>query len=131
MTCFVLLRDLCILFLGVWYFEFHLDYRLPAQNNLLLFFVAIPIIWATMMQLWTSISYKDQRTPVMYWACHILAILLLSSSVFLISAVLNTIRSTLDIPGIILFHGVGWTALFGIIFYDVMDIERMKVGDQG
>ncbi len=124
MPLFVLLRDLLVFILGAWYFEWHLDFRLPSENNLLLFFVAIPIIWATMMQVWTSISYKEQTNRAMYWGCHLLAVLLLASSVFLISAVLNTIESSLDLTGNLLFHGVGWSAILGIIFYDVVDSSR-------
>ncbi|WP_237559987.1 hypothetical protein [Desulfohalovibrio reitneri] len=124
MPLFVLVRDLLIFIVGTWYFEFHLDFRLPGENNLLLFFVAIPIIWATMMQMWTSISYREQKNAPMYWACHLLAVVLLASSVFLISAVLNTIETSLDATGNILFHGVGWSAVLGIIYYDVVDISR-------
>jgi hypothetical protein len=124
MPLFVFLRDMTIFVLGAWYFEFHLDFRLPDENNLLLFFVAIPVIWATMMQMWTSISYREQKNRVMYLGCHGLAVLLLASSVFLISAVLNTIETSLDATGNVLFHGVGWSAVLGIIFYDVVDSAR-------
>lgn len=124
MLIFALIRDMLIFVLGVWYVEFYLDFKLPDEDNLLLFFVAIPIIWATMMQVWTSISYKDQKHPVMYWACHGLTVILLTSSVFLISAVLNTIESSLDTTGNILFHGVGWGAMLGIIFHDLVDVSR-------
>jgi hypothetical protein len=121
---FVAIRDLLIFIVGVWYFEFYLDFKLPSENNLLLFFVAIPIIWATMMQLWTSISYREQKHPVMYWGCHALGVILLVGSVFLISAVLNTIEPYLDVTGNLLFHGVGWSVVLGIIFYDMVDITR-------
>lgn len=114
-----------IFILGVWFFEFKLDFKLPDENNLLLFFVAIPIIWATMMQMWTSISYREQKNKLMYWACHVLGIILLICSVFLISAVLNTIESSLSPVGNILFHVVGWAAILGIIFYDMVDISRV------
>lgn len=124
MPLFVLIRDLLIVVVGAWFFEWHLDFKLPGENNLLLFFVAIPIIWATMMQMWTSISYKEQKTRLMYWACHVLGVLLLACSVFMISAVLNTIASSLDATGNILFHGVGWSAILGIVFYDVVDVGR-------
>jgi hypothetical protein len=40
--------------------------------------------------------------------------------------VLNTIESSLDTTGNILFHGVGWSAILGIIFYDVVDIARAE-----
>lgn len=124
MLLFVAIRDLLIFIVGVWYFEFYLDFKLPSENNLLLFFVAIPIIWATMMQLWTSISYREQKHPVMYWGCHALGVILLVGSVFLISAVLNTIEPYLDVTGNLLFHGVGWSVVLGIIFYDMVDITR-------
>lgn len=124
MLLFVAIRDLLIFIVGVWYFEFYLDFKLPSENNLLLFFVAIPIIWATMMQIWTSISYREQKHPVMYWGCHALGVILLVGSVFLISAVLNTIEPYLDVTGNLLFHGVGWSVVLGIIFYDMMDITR-------
>ncbi|HKK34102.1 MAG TPA: hypothetical protein VJ934_11160 [Desulfomicrobiaceae bacterium] len=124
MLLFVAVRDLLIFIVGVWYFEFYLDFKLPEENNLLLFFVAIPIIWATMMQSWTSITYREQKHPVMYWGCHLMGVLLLASSVFLISAVLNTIAHSLDTTGNILFHCVGWSAVLGIIFYDMVDITR-------
>jgi len=126
MILFVLVRDLIIFAAGVWFFEFWLDFKLPDENNLLLFFVAIPIIWATMMQMWTSISYKEQPNRIMYWVCHLLGVLLLFCSVFLISAVLNTIEGSLDQTGNIMFHFVGWSAIVGIIIYDVVDISRME-----
>ncbi len=126
MILFVLVRDLLIFAVGVYVFEFWMDFKFPDENNLLLFFVAIPIIWATMMQMWTAISYREQKCRVMYWACHVMGVVLLSSSVFLISAVLNTIAPSLDTMGNILFHGVGWSAILSIIFYDVVDITRTE-----
>jgi uncharacterized membrane protein YqhA len=126
MIIFVLVRDLVIFIAGVFFFEFYLDFKLPDENNLLLFFVAIPIVWATMMQMWTAISYREQKNHMMYWACHLMGVILLICSVFLISAVLNTIESSLDTTGNILFHGVGWSAILGIIFYDVVDIARAE-----
>lgn len=126
MILFVLVRDLLIFAAGVYVFEFWMDFKFPDENNLLLFFVAIPIIWATMMQMWTAISYREQKCRVMYWACHVMGVVLLGSSVFLISAVLNTIASSLDTMGNILFHGVGWSAILSIIFYDVVDITRTE-----
>jgi uncharacterized membrane protein YqhA len=126
MIIFVLVRDLVIFIAGVFFFEFYLDFKLPDENNLLLFFVAIPIVWATMMQMWTAISYREQKNRMMYWACHLMGVILLICSVFLISAVLNTIESSLDTTGNILFHGVGWSAILGIIFYDVVDIARAE-----
>lgn len=124
MILFVLIRDLLIVVLGSWYFEWYLDFKLPGEDNLLLFFVAIPIIWATMMQMWTAIHYNEQKNRVMYWACHMLGVLLLASSVFIISGVLNTIETSLDPVGNVLFHGVGWSTLLAIVFYDVVDISR-------
>jgi hypothetical protein len=121
---FVVIRDFFLLIVGIWLFEFHLDFKLPSENNLLLFFVAIPIIWAALTQIWTSISYKEQKNLPMTWAAHILGILMLAGTIFLISAVLNTIEDNLDLTGTILFHGVGWTAMLAIIFYDIVDICR-------
>jgi len=118
------MRDLLIFITGVLYFEFYLDFKLPNESNLLLFFVAIPIVWATMMQMWTAISYREQKNRVMYWACHMMGVLLLTCSVFLISAVLNSIESSLSTTGNILFHVVGWSAILSIIFYDMVDIAR-------
>lgn len=123
-TFVIFIRDITIAVFGVWYFEFFLDFQLPSENNLLLFFVAIPVIWATLMQLWISVSYREQNNRVMYTASHILGVLMLISSVFLISAVLNTIESSLDPTGNFLFHFVGWTGLLAIIFYDMVDISR-------
>lgn len=128
MMLFVLVRDLLIFGIGVYVFEFRMDFKFPDENNLLLFFVAIPIIWATMMQMWTAISYREQKGRVMYWACHAMGVVLLSCSVFLISAVLNTIAASLDTTGNILFHAVGWSAILSIIFYDVVDISRTEKG---
>jgi hypothetical protein len=129
MIIFVLVRDLLIFAVGVWFFEFRLDFKLPEENNLLLFFVAIPIIWATMMQMWTAVSYREQKTQAMYWACHVMGVVLLACSVFLISAVLNTIKSSLDPTGNILFHGVGWAAIMSIIFHDMVDVSRVGTGE--
>ncbi|MFO7718411.1 MAG: hypothetical protein R6Y91_07610, partial [Desulfohalobium sp.] len=96
------------------------------ENNLLLFFVAIPVVWATLTQIWLSVSYKEQRNTIMLVLTHVLGVLILASTVFLISAILNTIAQTLSQTGSILFHGVGWTTLFGIIFYDVVDLLRCE-----
>ncbi|WP_198947070.1 hypothetical protein [Marispirochaeta aestuarii] len=123
-TLFIFIRDMTIAVFGVWYFEFSLDFQLPSENNLLLFFVAIPVIWATLMQLWISVSYREQDNRIMYVASHVLGVLMLISSVFLISAVLNTIESSLDPMGNVLFHFVGWTGLLAVIFYDMVDISR-------
>ena len=126
MLAFVLIRDILIAIFGIWYFEFYLDFTLPKENNLLLFFVAIPVVWATLTQIWLSVSYKEQRNTVMLVLTHVLGVLILASTVFLISAILNTIAQTLSQTGSILFHGVGWTTLFGIIFYDVVDLLRCE-----
>lgn len=120
----VLLRDLIIFIGGVVLFEFILDYKLPAKNNWLIFFVAIPIIWATLTHLWTSYGYKDATTPMLNIITHILAVLMLVSTVFLISSVLNTINDVLDTLGIVMFHAVGWTVIFGMIVYDAVDFNR-------
>lgn len=126
MLAFVLIRDILIAIFGIWYFEFYLDFTLPNENNLLLFFVAIPVVWATLTQIWLSVSYKEQRNTTMLVLTHVLGVLILASTVFLISAILNTIAQTLSQTGSILFHGVGWTTLFGIIFYDVVDLLRCE-----
>ncbi len=109
---------------GVYLFEFWLDYRLPDDKSLLLFFVAIPIIWSTLGQLWTAYSYSDLDGPWLTWASHALTVCMLASSVFLISAVLNTVSDTLDPLGNALFHFVGWTVLLALVFHDVMDMHR-------
>lgn len=123
-TTFVALRGLGIVGVGVYVFEFWLDYRLPDEGSLLLFFVAIPIIWATLGQLWTSYSYSDLHGPWLTWASHGLTVCMLTSSVFLISAVLNTVDEILDPVGSVLFHFVGWTVLLALVFHDVMDMHR-------
>jgi hypothetical protein len=120
----IFIRDVLIFITGVWFFEFHLDYKLPAENNLLLFFVGIPIIWATLTQLWTSYSYGESKNRLMTMASHFLTVLILFSTVFLISAVLNTIGESLDTIGLIMFHVVGWTVIVGMIIYDIVDISR-------
>ncbi|ACV68111.1 hypothetical protein [Desulfohalobium retbaense] len=131
MLAFVIIRDILIAVIGIWYFEFHLDFTLPKENNLLLFFVAIPVVWATLTQIWLSVSYKEQRNTVMLFFSHVLGVLILASTVFLISAILNTIAQTMSPTGSILFHGVGWTTLFGIIFYDVVDLLRSSPAKKG
>jgi uncharacterized membrane protein YeiH len=55
---------------------------------------------------------------------HLIAVLLLISTVFLISATLNTIAATLDTLGLVLFHFVGWTVIISLIYYDMVDINR-------
>jgi hypothetical protein len=121
---FVLSRDLVIFIAGVWYFEFHADYTFPEENNLLLYFVAIPIIWSTLIHIWTATSYGEQKTKGMVIFTHLIAVLSLISTVFLISATLNTISASLDSLGYILFHFVGWTVVISLIYYDMVDINR-------
>jgi hypothetical protein len=120
----VLLRDLTIFVLGVWYFEFEADYTFPSGENLLLYFVAIPIIWSTLIHIWTATSYREQNGIFMNLFTHLIAVLLLISTVFLISATLNTISGTLDPLGQVLFHFVGWTVIVSLIYYDMVDINR-------
>jgi hypothetical protein len=124
MKIFVIVRNLVIFFAGVWFFEFHLDYKLPAENNLLLFFVAIPVIWATISQLWTSYSYKEIDNPILLVCTHILSMMMLLGTVFLVSAILNTISDILDLTGIFMFHAVGWTVIAAMIMYDIVDSGR-------
>lgn len=120
----IFLRDLLIAVAGIWYFQFRLDYTFPDSENLLLYFVAVPIIWSTLIHVWTSTSYKEQHSRAMMAFTHLNAILLLLSTVFLISATLNTISESLDPTGILLFHFVGWTVILSLIYYDVVDIHR-------
>ena len=122
---FVLLRDLAIFVLGVWYFEFHVGYTFPEEDNLLLYFVAIPIIWATLIQIWTTTTYREQKNAFMSVFTHIVAVLILISTVFLISATLKTIQPGLDPLGNVLFHFVGWTVILSLIYYDLVDICRV------
>lgn len=124
MQSFVIIRNILIFIGGVWLFEFHLDYRLPDKNNLLLFFVAIPVVWATISQLWTSYSYKEIDNKAILFCTHILSMMMLLSTVFLVSAVLNTISTTLDIVGIFMFHSIGWTVIAAMIMYDIVDSRR-------
>lgn len=124
MVRIVAFRDILIVVLGVWFFEFHLDYKLPGENNLLLFFVAIPIVWATLTQLWTSYSYRDIENTWIDLASHLLSVMMLFSTVFLISVVMNTLSDILDTLGIILFHGVGWTVIMAMVLYDIIDVSR-------
>lgn len=120
----VFLRDLAIAVSGIWFFEFHLDYRFPESENLLLYFVAVPIIWSTLIHIWTTTSYREQTTKAMTIFTHLIALLLLISTVFLISATLNTIADALGPTGSALFHFVGWTVVLSLIYYDVVDINR-------
>lgn len=124
MQSFVIIRNILIFIGGVWFFEFHLDYRLPDKNNLLLFFVAIPVVWATISQLWTSFSYKEIDNKAILFCTHVLSMMMLLGTVFLISAVLNTISATLDFVGIFMFHSVGWTVIAAMIMYDIVDSRR-------
>jgi len=124
MRLFVIIRNCMIFIFGVWFFEFHLDYRLPDENNLLLFFVAIPVVWATISQLWTSYSYSEIDSKPILLCCHILSMMMLLGTVFLVSAVLNTISGVLDPIGIFMFHAVGWTVVAAMILYDIVDSGR-------
>jgi len=126
MTMFVAIRDLVIVVAGVVLFEFVLDYRLPDERVLLLYFVAIPIIWGMIGQIWISYSYRDLHGWWMKLASHILTVCMLVSSVFLVSIVLNTIHETLDGFGSAMFHVVGWTALLAMVFHDVVDMDRSQ-----
>ena len=124
MRKFVIIRNVILVVFGVWLFEFYLDYKLPEENNLLLFFVAIPIIWATITQLWTSYSYTEINDPILLFCNHVLSMLMLFGTVFLVCAVLNTISDILDPVGIFMFHAVGWTVIAAIIMYDIVDAGR-------
>ncbi len=124
MRLFVLMRDIFIFVVGVWYFEFSADYTFPEEDNLLLYFVAVPIIWSTLIHIWTTTSYREQRGRGMQIFTHLIAVMLLVSTVFIISATLNTIAETLDTLGIVLFHFVGWTVIVSLIYYDMVDINR-------
>jgi hypothetical protein len=124
MTRFVIIRNILIFVFGVWFFEFFLDYKLPGNDNLLLFFVAIPIIWATICQLWTSYSYREIESRMILFFTHVLSVMMLLSTVFLVSAVLNTISETLDATGDFMFHAVGWTVILAMIMYDIVDSRR-------
>jgi len=124
MRKFVVVRDLLIFFLGVWFFEFRLNYRLPDEENLLLFFVAIPVVWTCICQFWTSYSYNELDSRALIIATHVLSMLMLLGTVFLVSAVLNTIADVLDPVGDIMFHTVGWTVIAAMIMYDVVDSGR-------
>ncbi|MFW5818493.1 MAG: hypothetical protein ACOCVE_01515 [Desulfovermiculus sp.] len=126
LVLFVALRDLVIFILGIWYFEFHIGYTFPDQDNLLLYFVAIPIIWATLIQIWTTTTYREQKNTFMSVFTHVVAVLILISTVFLISATLNTIQPSLDPLGNVLFHFVGWTVILSLIYYDLVDISRVS-----
>jgi len=120
----VFVRDIVVSAVGVWYFEFHLNYVFPESENLLLYFVAVPIIWSTLIHIWTATSYREQHTRLMTVFTHVIAILLLVSTVFLISATLNTLERALDSAGSVLFHFVGWTVVLSLIYYDVVDVDR-------
>jgi hypothetical protein len=120
----VFVRDVALAVLGIWFFEFYLDYTFPESENLLLYFVAVPIIWSTLIHIWTATSYREQRTPLMTLFTHFISLILLVSTVFLISATLNTIENALAVTGDVLFHFVGWTVVLALIYYDVVDIGR-------
>lgn len=120
----VFFRDLVISGVAIWVFEYRIGYRFPQGENLILYFVAIPIIWSTLIVIWTSTNYREQRTLGMKIFTHAVAVILLVSTSFLISATLTTISATLDTAGRILFHFVGWTVMLGLIYYDVVDVGR-------
>lgn len=124
MIKFVILRNILISFGGIWLFEYYFDYRLPEENNLLLFFVAIPVVWATISQMWTAYSYQEISSPLLLFFTHVLSMLMLLGTVFLVSAVLNTISNDLDTIGVLMFHVVGWTVIAAMIMYDIVDISR-------
>lgn len=124
MRTFVVIRNCLIFVLGVFLFEFYLDYRLPEENNLLLFFVAIPVVWATISQLWTSYGYRDIDNKAILICTHILSMMMLLGTVFLVSAILNTVSDFLDPVGVIMFHFVGWTVIAAMIIYDIVDSGR-------
>lgn len=126
LVLFVALRDLAIFILGIWYFEFRVGYTFPDEDNLLLYFVAIPIIWATLIQIWTTTTYREQKNAFMSVFTHVVAVLILISTVFLISATLKTIQPSLDPLGNVLFHFVGWTVILSLIYYDLVDISRVS-----
>ena len=128
MRKFVVIRDLLIFFLGVWFFEFYLNYRLPDENNLLLFFVAIPVVWTCICQFWTSYSYSELDDKLLIIASHLLSMVMLLGTVFMVSAVLNTIADVLEPVGNIMFHTVGWTVIAAMIMYDVVDSGRKNEG---
>ena len=128
LALFVGIRDLVIFILGVWYFEFRVGYTFPEEENLLLYFVAIPIIWATLIQIWTTTTYREQQNTFMTVFTHIVAVLILISTVFLISATLKTMQPSLNPLGNIVFHFVGWTVILSLIYYDLVDICRVSPG---
>jgi hypothetical protein len=56
----VFVRDIAIAIAGIWFFEFYMDYEFPENENLLLYFVAVPIIWSTLIHIWTATSYRGR-----------------------------------------------------------------------
>jgi len=54
--------------------------------------------------------------------------MMLLGTVFLVSAVLNTISDILDPIGIFMFHTVGWTVIAAMIMYDIVDFGRKSGG---
>ena len=121
---FVLIRDVVLSAFAVWVFEYRVGYRFPEGENLILYFVAIPIILSALIHIWTATNYREQRTATMTVFTHAIAVLILVATSFLISATLTTISDTLDQAGVILFHFVGWTVLLGLVYYDVVDVGR-------
>ena len=57
--------------------------------------------------------------------------LMLLGTVFLVSAVLNTISGVLDPVGVFMFHAVGWTVIGAMILYDIVDSGRKRKGERG
>jgi hypothetical protein len=86
--------------------------------------VAIPVVWTCICQFWTSYSYNELDSRALIIATHVLSMLMLLGTVFLVSAVLNTIADVLDPVGNIMFHTVGWTVIAAMIMYDVVDSGR-------
>lgn len=117
----IAVRNIIFFVGGSWFFEIYLDYKLPREENLLLFFVAIPIIWATLLQLWTAYSYHDVRGGWINAVNHVSGMLIVLSSVFIISVVLNTVSDILDWTGAVMFHIMGWTVLLGMGVYELVD----------
>ena len=128
LALFVGIRDLVIFILGVCFFEIRMRYTSPKQENLSTNFMAIPIIWATLIQIWTTTTYREQQNTFMTVFTHIVAVLILISTVFLISATLKTMQPSLNPLGNIVFHFVGWTVILSLIYYDLVDICRVSPG---
>jgi hypothetical protein len=50
--------------------------------------------------------------------------IMLLGTVFLVSAVLNTISDILEFTGVFMFHTVGWAVIAAMIMYDIVDSGR-------